>query len=177
MGMQGEILSQLRAKFEGVEAKILERAAEKLARKATTEDEAKAAVEAFGLPQLLETYGDARAQGATQTAILNYERKHGLKDGQRVPAPTAEPETPGGSEGGRDTQSTDEIAVLLRKLDTLQSEIGSLKSERVEETRRGKLDGIISQLPEPLRKPYQRLPVSELSEEGFSALTLSPKSV
>lgn len=170
MAVSEMIMAQLRAKFEGVDGKILEKAAARLAKSATTEEAAKTAVEAFGTAQLLELYGDSRAQGATQTAILNYEKKHGLRDGQRVDAPTDEPARGGGDQTGGDDQRTDGMAKITQTIAQLQAELSSLRAGRVEETRRGKLKAVIGQLPEALQKPYQRMAVADMSEEAFEVL-------
>ena len=59
------ILEALTAKFEGVNAEILTRVADKLATKATTEEEAKALAEGVTFQDLLDRYGDYRAQQAS----------------------------------------------------------------------------------------------------------------
>ena len=78
--MRKETLDTLKAKFEGVSDAILGRIADKIAKTATTGEQAQAAVEAYTLQQLLEGYGDSRATEAQQTAVHNYESRYGLKD-------------------------------------------------------------------------------------------------
>lgn len=75
------IIDTLKARFTGVSDKIIGRLADKLAAKATTEEEAKAAAEAVTFQQVLDSYGDSRATEASLTAVKNYESKYGLKDG------------------------------------------------------------------------------------------------
>lgn len=86
--MYQEILNQLKAKFTGVSENILVRIATKLAQTNTTAEQAKATVEAYTLQQVIDGYADSRATEATQTAVSNYEKKHGLKDGVKVEAVT-----------------------------------------------------------------------------------------
>ena len=78
--MRKEILDALKAKFTGVSDAILGRIADKLAKTATTAEQVATAVEGVTFQQVLESYGDSRATEAQQTAVSNYEKKHGLKD-------------------------------------------------------------------------------------------------
>ena len=79
-----QLLEALKAKFEGVDASILNRVAGKLAKTVTSEEQVATAVEGVTFQQVLESYGDSRATEATQTAVSNYEKRHGLKDGKQV---------------------------------------------------------------------------------------------
>ena len=82
--MKKIILEKLKAKFEGVSDSILDRIAEKLAKTVKNEEEATTAVEGVTLQQLFDSYGDSRATEAQRTAVSNYEKKYGLKDGAKV---------------------------------------------------------------------------------------------
>lgn len=84
--MKYRILAALKAKFSGVSADILDRIAGMLAKTVTTEEQVATAVEGVTeeLINVIEGYGDSRATGAQKTAVLNYERKYGLKDGVKV---------------------------------------------------------------------------------------------
>lgn len=82
--MKQKILSALQTKFEGVDAKILDKIATRLSKTVTTEDEVSTAVDGVTFADVLTTYGDSRANDAQATAIKNYEKKHGLKDGKAV---------------------------------------------------------------------------------------------
>ena len=101
------ILEKLKAKFEGVSDSILDRIAEKLAKTVKNEEEATTAVEGVTLQQLFDSYGDSRATEAQRTAVSNYEKKYGLKDGAKVTsggAPdSSEDET--GNEGDKNSGS------------------------------------------------------------------------
>ena len=67
------IIDTLKANFKGVSDKVVGRLADKLAAKAATEEDAKAAAEAVTFQQLLDNYGDSRATEASITAVKNYE--------------------------------------------------------------------------------------------------------
>ena len=70
--MKGKILEALKAKFEGVDAKILGRIADKLAKTTTSEEDVATAVEGVSFSDVLNMYGDSRATEAANTAISNY---------------------------------------------------------------------------------------------------------
>lgn len=103
--MKKEILEALKAKFQGVSDSILGRIAVRLAGEVLTVEQAAAAVERVTIQQVLESYGDSRATEAQQTAVANYEKKHGLRKGRKVDggAPKTEPDketSPAGGGGG-----------------------------------------------------------------------------
>ena len=77
-------MNALTTKFPGVSATILGRIADKLAKTATSAEDVKTAVDGVTFQQILESYGDSRATEAQQTAVLNYEKKYGLKEGRKV---------------------------------------------------------------------------------------------
>lgn len=171
--MKKEILEALKAKFPGVSESILGRIADKLAKTATTQEQVTTAVEGVTIQQVLESYGDSRATEAQQTAISNYEKKHGLKEGQKVEggAPKNEPNKETTPAAGGDDLASQITAAVKAAVKPLQDEITALKTGKVTETRRQTLDAIISKLPEDLRKPYARTPVNDLTDEEFEALT------
>lgn len=167
--MKTKILEALKAKFPGVADAILERVAAKLAKTATTEEQAQTAVEAATFQQVLESYGDSRATDATKTAVLNYEKNHGLKDGKPV-APAAAP----GKETDPDETDPDMPAwakKLFEENKTLTASIAKLAGERTTTARRQQLAAIVDKLPESLRKAYGRVSVENLTDEEFNALS------
>ena len=108
--MKQKILEALKAKFQGSNANVLSRIADKLAKTATTEEQANTAVAGVTqeLLEVIESYGDSRATEAQQTAVQNYESKYGLKEGkptanggvQAAPKQQSEPAKP--QDGGAD---------------------------------------------------------------------------
>lgn len=91
-----QILAALQQKFSGVDTAILSRIANKKGEGVTDESKVDSIVEGIGFQDVLNSYGDFRADGAASTAVKNYERKHNLKDGKVVdeteptPPPTNE---------------------------------------------------------------------------------------
>lgn len=93
-----QILAALQQKFSGVDTAILSRIANKKGEGVTDESKVNSIVEGISFQDVLNSYGDFRADGAASTAVKNYERKHNLKDGKAVdepkptPTPTNEPQ-------------------------------------------------------------------------------------
>lgn len=83
-----QILAALQQKFSGVDTAILSRIANKKGEEVTDESKVNSIVEGIGFQDVLNSYGDFRADGAASTAVKNYERKHNLKDGKSVDEPT-----------------------------------------------------------------------------------------
>lgn len=177
--MKERILAALKAKFPGVNANILDRIAAMLAKTVTTEDQVSTAVE--GVTQdfinVIEGYGDQRATDAQRTAVANYERKHNLKDGEKI--------NEGGGEqqqaGSQTQQTTTQPAggaetvpawaqTLIDSNKQLTERLNKMDGERTTATRRQQLTEVVAKLPENLRKPYDRISVDALTDEEFTNL-------
>lgn len=171
--MRKEILDALKAKFPGVSEAILNRIADKLSKTATTAEQVATAVEGVTIQQVIDSYGDSRATEAQQTAVSNYEKKHGLKDGQKVQggAPASEPNNDTQPAAGGTDLASQIAAAVTAAIKPLQDEITTLKTGKVSETRQQKLNAIIGKLPENLRKPYTRVSVKDMTDEEFETLT------
>ncbi|QUB42569.1 hypothetical protein [Porphyromonas sp. oral taxon 275] len=168
--MKERILEALRAKFPGRNANILGRIADKLAGTTATEEQVTTAVEGVTaqLLEVIESYGDSRATEATTTAVANYETKHGLKDGK--PATESTPNhTPGGGQGSQTApkEQTDEVPAWAK---ALTERLDKMEGQRTSTERRSQLAEIYTKLPEPLRKPYERINLDTLSAEDFATL-------
>lgn len=163
--MYKEILEQLKTKFSGVSEKILDRIAKKLAETVTKSEDVKTAVDGVTFQEVLESYGDSRATDATKTAVLNYEKKHGLKDGVKV-----------------DTQQQQQVEIkpdentpawavaLANSVKALTDEVSHIKTERVASTRKQQMTEVLAKLPENLRKGYERIDLEKMDNEAFSGL-------
>lgn len=172
------ILQLLRTKFPGVSDAILGRIATKLAKTATTEDQAKTAVEGVTIQQVLESYGDSRANEAQRTAVQNYEQKHGLKDGKPVDTGQGEGKNGGqgagaGSGAGGSSQEEEAPAwakPFIQSINDVKTRLDAMDGNRITETRKQKLSEITQRLPENLRKAYDRTPVDKLTDDEFTKL-------
>lgn len=176
--MNETILQLLRTKFPGVSDAILGRIAAKLAKTATTEDQAKTAVEGVTIQQVLESYGDSRANEAQRTAVQNYEQKHGLKDGKPVDDDKGDGKSgekgAGAGDGAGGDGNKDEIPAwaqaLIESTNAVKTRLDAMDGNRITETRKQKLSEITQRLPENIRKAYDRTPVDKLSDEEFNQL-------
>ena len=91
MNIYEQILAGLKTKFQGVEDATLQRIASKKAEGVTDESKVNSIVEGISFQDVLNSYGDYRADGAQKTAIANYEKKHNVKDGKPVEEPKPQP--------------------------------------------------------------------------------------
>lgn len=165
--MKQTIIDLLKTKFEGVDESILSRIAETKAAKAVkTEEEANTYVEGITLSHLLNSYGDIRSTEAQRTAVANYEKKYGIKDGKKV-STEGDPKKLGTGEDDDDTPAwakklMEDNAALRQRLDTYDS-------EKRTSSRREKLNAIIGRLPASQRKGYERTTIDTLSDEEFDS--------
>lgn len=165
--MEKKILDALTEKYTGVKESILRRVATKLAKTVENEDDIATAVEG-AFSDVLEAYGDQRATDAQKTAVANYERKHGLKDGKAISGdePIQEPTT--GEQGGDDTPAW--AKRLMDANEALQKRLDQLDGERTQNSRKSIIDKLIEPLPASIRKAYQRQQLASMSEEEFTSL-------
>lgn len=88
MNVYEQILAGLKTKFKGVEDATLQRIASKKSDGVTDEGKVNSIVEEISFQDVLNSYGDYRANGASETsrrnAIADYEKQHHLKDGKPV---------------------------------------------------------------------------------------------
>lgn len=131
--MKEKILAALQTKFQGVDAAILSRIAEKKAEGVTDESQVNSIVEGINFSDVLTSYGDFRAGDAARTSVLNYEKKHNLKDGKPVenPKPSPKPE--------EKEKKKDEVPAWAQAIidsnKNLSNELASLKNEKLQATR------------------------------------------
>lgn len=86
--MKEKILALLKTKFPGVDEATLSRIAEKKAAGVTDESQLQTIADGVGFQDVLNSYGDFRANTAVTSAVSNYEKKHGLKDGKPIETTT-----------------------------------------------------------------------------------------
>lgn len=150
--MKKELLDALKAKFVGVSDAILSRIADKLAKTASSDEDVANLVEGVTFQQVLESYGDSRATEAQQSAVTNYEKKHGLKDGKRVEEPKKE--EPKKEEG--DDLASQIAAAVAAAMKPLNDELAAMKSEKTAVSRKERLAGILGKAPEKVRERYEK---------------------
>ena len=177
MDFKQMILEALTAKFQGVNANVLNRIAARLAKTVTKAEEVTTAVAGVTreMIEVIESYGDSRATEAAQTAVANYETQHNLKDGKPVT------EQGGGQAGGAAATTSSPPAggaeqvpawaqALIDSNKNLTERLDRMDGDRTTATRKQQLTPIFAKLPEKLRKGYERIDVSSLSDEQFNSL-------
>ena len=91
MNIYEQILASLRTKFAGVDDATLQRIASKKAEGVTDESKVNSIVEGISFQDVLTSYGDFRANGASATAkknaIADYEKQYNIKDGKPIEKP------------------------------------------------------------------------------------------
>lgn len=170
--MKEKLLALLKTKFPGVDNATLERIAAKRVENVTDEAQLPAIVEGISFQDVLQSYGDYRAGDAAQTAVRNYEKKHGLKDGVKVddggaPYPKTEPAP---KPAGDADQVPSWAQAIIDSNKSLAERLNKMDSERTTATRKQQLSAIIEKLPENIRKAYERTPVDGLTDEQFNTL-------
>lgn len=166
--MKQTIIDLLKTKFEGVDESILSRIADTKAAKAVkTEDEANTFVEGVTLNQLLSSYGDIRSTEAQRTAVSNYEKKHGLKDGKKVNVEDG-PKTLDNEDNNEDMPAW--AKAVLESNKKLAEQVATMTAEKNTAARKQRLDAIINKLPERDRRGYARTSFADLSDEDFDTL-------
>lgn len=171
--MKKKILEALSTRFEGVDVKILERMAKKLAKTVKDEDGIEEAVKAVTIQQLIDSEGDRRANESRET----YEQKYGLKDGKPVKAtededdeddeededdepiqpPAATTQKSGKGKQGKKMSQTDKmLKQLLENQQRLTDELTSMKQERIGKTRKSRFEALLTEADEKTKTRYMR---------------------
>lgn len=155
--MKNEILEGLKTKFEGVQESVLSRIADKLAKTAKTIDDAETAIDAVTFQQVIDSYADSRVTEATATALANYEKKHGLKDGKKAEE-KEKPEPEKGHEKPEDPNEPAWAKALRESNELLQKKLAALETDQVVKSRTQKLTAAFEEveLPEGLRSTYTK---------------------
>ena len=174
--MKQKIYEALKAKFAGGNAAVLNRIAERISRNVSDEAGIDAAV--AGVTQdmldIIESYGDSRANEAQQSAVSNYESKYNLKDGKPYNSggetKTAAGVTNENNNSGGEGAIPEWAKALQDANKALQERLNMMDTARTTETRKGKLNEVIAKLPGNLRKPYERIQVDAMNDDDFTAM-------
>lgn len=170
--MRKKILEALSTRFEGVDVKILERMAKKLAKTVENEDGIEEAVKGVTIQQLIDSEGDRRANESRET----YEQKYGLKDGKPVGAtedeeddeaedeeddnepiqPAISPKSGKGKQGKKMSQTDKMLKQLLENQQRLTDELSSMKQERIGKSRKARFEALLTEADEKTKTRYMR---------------------
>lgn len=177
--MKEKILALLKTKFPGVDEATLIRIAEKKAAGVTDESQVQTIADGVSFQDVLNSYGDFRANGAVSSAVTNYEKKHNLKDGKPIenPNPNPNPE-----------EKKEDVPVWAQALidsnKNLSTELSALKQEKLQATRQEQILSKAKEygIPESQAKRYAvpedadldtyfKDVKQELANVGFSGVT------
>ena len=164
--MKQKILEALKAKFPGVNANVLNRIADKLAKTVTTDEQITTAIAGVTKEfiEIIESYGDSRATEAQQTAGQKIDNGGGSQGGQQGGTQTVQTQSAGGEQVPAWAQA------LIESNKTITERLNKMDGDRTTATRKQQLSTIIEKLPENLRKAYERTPVDGLTDEQFNTL-------
>lgn len=164
--MKKFILDLLKTKFEGVSEDVLEGMAAKLAKTATTEEQATTSVEGVTIQKVIESYTDRRVTQSVATAVENYKKNN----------PQPEPPKPNDTDDNGNTQQDETLKALLDKFAKLEGQMMQMNAEKVENGRRQQLNTLIEKLPKSMQSVYGHINLKEMDEEKFEAFKDSVKT-
>ena len=164
--MKKFILDLLKTKFEGVSEDVLEGMAAKLAKTATTEEQATTSVEGVTIQKVIESYADRRATQSATTAVENYKKNN----------PQPEPPKPNDADDKGNAQQDETLKALLDKFAKLEGQMMQMNAEKVESGRRQQLNTLIEKLPKSMQSVYGHINLKEMDEEKFEAFKDSVKT-
>ncbi len=128
-----QILAGLQQKFTGVDTAILTRIATKKAEGVTDETKVNSIVEGISFSDVLNSYGDFRAGDASRTSVLNYEKRHNLKDGKPVETTTTTTTTK--AEDKPDDMATIIANAVSAAVKPLSDKLAQFETEKSQATR------------------------------------------
>lgn len=180
MTIQELILAGLQTKFSGVDAAILTRFAAKKAEGVTDASQVNSIVEGINFSDVLNSYGDFRANTAVTSAVTNYEKKYGLKDGKPIEDPNPNP-NPKPEDKKDDVPAWAQALIDSNK--NLSTELSALKQEKLQATRQEQILAKAKEygIPESQAKRYAipddadldtylKDAAQELKNEGFAGV-------
>ena len=134
-----QILAGLQQKFSGVDTATLTRIATKKAEGVTDESKVTSIVEGISFQDVMQNYGDFRAGQAQTSAVTNYEKKHGLKDGK----PIEEPEE---KKDEKKNEKKDEVPAWAQALidsnKSLSEKLSAYESEKAQAQRNSQISAV-----------------------------------
>ena len=151
-----QILAGLQQKFTGVDTAILTRIAVKKAEGVTDDTKVNSIVEGISFSDVLNSYGDFRAGDATRTSVLNYEKRHNLKDGKPIENPNPNPNPNPKPEDKKDDMATIIANAVSAAVKPLSDELAQFKAEKSLATRQEQILAKAKEygIPETFAKRY-----------------------
>ena len=187
--MKKELIAAIKAKFVGIDDNTAKRLAERAIAKSespiTTEDEVNVAVEAITLADVLKSVNDFSADDA----VKRYEAKYGLENGEKKVTPGPKPTEPKPAEPKptepkpSEPKPEDTFKALLNEFKTamttefnaIKGDLAAMKTGKISETRRARLETLLKDLKDFQKKPYARIDLSKMSDEEFESFCTDVK--
>ena len=175
-----QILAGLQTKFSGVDTATLTRIATKKAEGVTDASQVNSIVEGISFTDVVNNYGDFRANSAVTSAVSNYEKKHGLKDGKSIENPNPNP---------KPEEKTDDMATIIANavsaaVKPLSDKLAQFETEKSQATRQEQIMAKAKEygIPETFAKRYAipddadldtyfKDAKQELANAGFNGVT------
>jgi len=149
--MKTLIIEGLKAKFPGISNSIITGIADKLAKTATTEEEATTATEGVTFQTVL----DFQATSVSLTAKLNYEKKHNLKDGKPIEAGDDKSDPAKKPDGEPEIETAKEKAAR-EKYEKLEARLNQMDGDKVATSRKKQLDAAIAKGDAAFKARYEK---------------------
>ena len=190
--MKKKLIEAIKAKFVGIDENTAKRLAERAIAKSengiSTDDEVTVAVEAISLSDVLKSVNDFSAD----EAIKKYEEKYGLEKGEKKSNSESDKDKDKDKDkedgddkdkSDKDKSQSDELKALLKELkdgftaqmNSMKEELTAMKSGKISETRRSKLDAALKDLKDSQKKPYGRIDLGKMSDEEFDSFMTEVK--
>ena len=150
----------------------------------TDETKVNSIVEGISFSDVLNSYGDFRAGDATRTSVLNYEKRHNLKDGKPIENPNPNP-----NPNPKPEDKTDDMATIIANavnaaVKPLSDKLAQFETEKLQATRQEQIMAKAKEygIPETFAKRYAipddadldtyfKDAKQELANVGFSGVT------
>lgn len=192
--MKKKLIDAIKAKFVGIDENTAKRLAERAIAKSengiSSDDEVTVAVEAITLADVLKSVNDFSADDA----IKKYEEKYGLEKGEKKDKDTdkdkdkdKDKSTDSDKDKDKDKDKNPDQSEAFKALLTefknsmanefnaIKGELTALKSGKISETRRAKLDAALKDLKDFQKKPYGRIDLSKMSDDEFDTFMTEVK--
>ena len=165
-----QILAGLQQKFSGVDTAILTRIATKKAEGVTDETKVNSIIEGISFSDVLNSYGDFRAGDASRTSVLNYEKRHNLKDGKPVETTTTTTTTK--AEDKPDDMATIIANAVSAAVKPLSDKLAQFETEKSQATRQEQIMAKAKEygIPENYAKRCAKDLKQEFANDGFKGV-------
>lgn len=156
--MKERLLALLRTKFDGVQDAILRRIAEAKSKglsETATDEDIQGIVDGLTVQAVIEDYANSRVNEAARTAIQNYEKKYGLKEGKPGTQPQDQPpqeEIP--------TDAPDWAKAILKQNQELTQKIAGLETKE-------KTQSLVDKVHAKLTSGDKKVPKSFLKSQSI----------